>query len=425
MNPSPAETIYRALSPAVFTALWVSARLAGGRDEDLACRRGMLPAAGAPLVWLHGASAGELAAATELVRVLRSRGYDFVAGYTAANAAGKELAARRLEPGDRVALAPWDRRPWVDRALDRWRPAALLLIETELWPVLIERASARGIPVVLASARIYPRDTRAYRLVRGLVGRMLRRTAAILAQDDVERQRFLALGAAPEICVAAGNLKHLAGSPPEGAALAEDLGVDAAEAVVVFGSLHFDEIASVLPAIERSLAGGARAIVAPRDGRTSAAILGAARRRGWTAHRRSAIEPGWRLLVLDTIGELAATYALARVAVVCGGFAGHGGHNLREAVAAGAPVAFGSRFEHFAADAAALSAAAPGACTDGGTSLAAVVAEWLRDGALRDRVLEAQRSALDDCGTVAERYLTALAPWFETLRGPMPAERRR
>ena len=105
-----------------------------------------------------------------------------------------------------AALAPWDVAAWVNRAFDRWRPAALFLIETELWPRLVFEAYRRQVPVVALSARIYPRDLPRYRAIRGFIAPTLQRLSRVLAQNEIERERFIALGADVRRVRRRGNL---------------------------------------------------------------------------------------------------------------------------------------------------------------------------------------------------------------------------
>lgn len=415
------ERLYAAAGTVGFGALLLGARLAGVPAAALRQRRGLMPACAPPCLWLHGASAGEMAAASNLVAVLRAGGARFAAAYTTTNDAGLRLIGRRLAGGDVAALAPWDAPRWTARACDAWRPAALVLIETELWPGLIGAAAARGIPVVCASARIYPRDLARYRLVRRWLRPMFGRLAAVLAQSDLERERFVALGVSPARCVAAGNLKHVRVVRGDAAAFRRAVGAADGEPLCVFGSLHADEVAFVAAAVERA---GARVVLAPRHPGAGAAIVRLAARRGWRLARRS--QPGqtsWRVLLLDSMGELAAAYAAAAVAVVGGSFAAHGGHDLIEPLRAGAAVLFGPHTGHVA-EAAALAALEPTVQVATPDALAHRVAGLVADPAGRRVLHERQRAALPDADAIATRYRRALMPMLSTGATEHPAVRR-
>ena len=419
------DRLYAALAPAVFHALRLGARVLRADHEGLRQRSGWLPACPGPSLWLHGASAGEMAAAANLVAVLRAAGFRFAAAYSTTNRAGLRLIARRMLPGDVSALAPWDAPRWVARGLDCWQPAALVLVETELWPALILAAARRSVPVVCASARIYPRDVPRYRLIRRLLRPTLQRVTAVLAQSADERARFIALGAPPARCAVAGNLKHAApaASAHEGDAFRQAVGLAAGEPVWIAGSLHADEAALLCAACERLPVAAQRVIVAPRHAAAQAAVEAAARSRGWKVARRSAATRGdWRVLLLDSMGELRAAYAGAALAVVGGSFAAHGGHDLVEPLRCGAPVLFGPHTAHVEPEASALRAAVPSAMVSTAPALADRIAAWMTDDALRREVWTRQHAVLPDPDAVGARYREAFAPWLETCRAPLTAQ---
>ncbi len=416
--PTAAERAYRAISPCPFGLVWLAARARGATRYDLAQRTGLLPDAPAPLVWFHGASAGEMGAAIQLAALLHREGVEFNPGFTATNRAGVELVSRRLGTGAVAALAPWDTPRWVARAFDRWRPRALLLVETELWPAVIFEAHRRGVPVFCVSARIYPQNLLGYRLIRRLMAPTLRRLTGVLAQNPTERARFIELGAVPDRCVTAGNLKHLGSVPPtpDLAAFREALGLSGHEPVVACGSVHADEVDFLFAALEQLRLPAVRMLLAPRHPTAAASIVKAARQRGWKASRRSqgAYRDSWDVLVLDSMGELQRAYALAQVAIVGGGFGRHGGHNPLEPIAGGVPTLFGEHFEHFDEEAAALAAATPEARVRTAAELSQRLRSWLTDDARRQQLLARQRRTLPDGAAIARMYVAALSPW---LRG--------
>lgn len=415
-----AERVYAGTASLAFPLLLAGARALGVDREALEQRRGLVPDCTGPLLWVHGASAGEMAAGANLVALLRASGFRFAAAYTTTNDAGLRLIARRLAPGDVGSLVPWDAPRWVARAFDRWRPAALVLIETELWPAMILAAARRSVPVVCASARIYPRDVPRYRAIRALLRPTLERVATVLAQSEHERRRFISLGAPPEHCVVAGSLKHAAPPPAPGEvdALRCAIGLSAEERIWVAGSVHGDETEWLLAACEQSSGVGYRVVVAPRHLAEVPRFEAAAKRRGWAVARRSALPAagGWRILLLDTMGELRAVYAAAAAAVVGGSFAAHGGHDLAEPIHCGTPVLFGPHTAHAEPEASALRAAEPSAAAVTPAVLAERIAAWMGDDALRRAVLRRQRAALPDPARVRERYAAAFARWCPDLR---------
>jgi 3-deoxy-D-manno-octulosonic-acid transferase len=409
------DRLYAVGGPCAFALARLAARATGESTAALRQRSGYLPPARHPLLWFHGASAGELSAAARLAGLLRDGGHTFTAGYTTTNRAGLDLAMRVAGAGDVAALAPWDTPRWVARAMDAWRPCALLLVETELWPRLVFEAARRNIPVFAVSARIYPRDVPRYRAIRAFLRPTLERLTAVLVQSPAEYERFVSIGAAPERCLVAGNLKYLAPAQPLAAStLARDLGDGTGAPIVVCGSMHEDEMGFLLAALVRLNRPDVRLIIAPRHARGVTAAAAAAARHGWNVWRRSSgpAPACWRLLLLDTVGELGEAYAMASVAVVGGGFGMHGGHNPFEPLLAGVPVILGSHMHHFAGEAGALARAAPEACVASTGALAERLRQWLGDDALRRNVIARQRAALPDAEAIAKQYLGVLSPWL-------------
>jgi len=412
---SALERIYAALSPGVFGTSLLASYLGGVRGDELRARMGQMPPAAGTVIWLHGASAGEMAAAARLVTVLRRHGYSFQAVFTAANRAGVAYISRQGEIGNLAALAPWDVPAWVSRAFDQWRPAVLFLIETELWPRLVFEAYRRNIPVVSLSARIYPRDVARYRAIRGFIAPTLRRISRILAQNEAERDRFIALGAAAGQCVSIGNLKHLEERATcDRERLRRELGLEPADRVIVFGSVHHGEIPMTLEAAQRLAPSGARIVIAPRHLRTAEAVVRQAAARGFEVARRSSGEAakGWQILVLDSMGELRHFYAIAVAGVIGGGFGKFGGHNPFEALEAGTPVLMGPHFDHFEHEARVLTEVAPEARVSNAEEIARRLRNWLGDESTRQRIFSSQRMILPDSAAIAQRYLDELSPYL-------------
>jgi 3-deoxy-D-manno-octulosonic-acid transferase len=371
--------------------------------EGIRERLGAFPAVpGARPIWLHGASAGEVRIAARLARAFAARG-DAVAG-SATSAAGLALW-RELQPRLPVGFAPLD-HPWaVSRALARVDPSALVLVETELWPVWISLAHARGVPVAIASARLSERSFARYARVRALCRRVLSRVAAIGARSELDAERFLALGAPPARVSVTGDLKLEPGEPPPALApeLAARLG---AVPLIVAGSTHPGEEEAALAALAAAEAAGlpAALVLAPRQIARAAEVLALAR--GRRARARSAGEGAplraGEVLVLDTLGELAALWPRASVAFVGGTLAaGVGGHNLAEPAEHGRLVLHGPHVQNVREAAELLGACGAAERVADGAELARAVVGALRDpartnalGAAGRAALEAQRGAL-------------------------------
>jgi 3-deoxy-D-manno-octulosonic-acid transferase len=244
------------------------------------------------------------------------------------------------------ALAPLD-HPWcVIRALDRVSPRAIVLIETELWPVAIREASCRGIPVGVASASISERSFRRYRRLGRFARASFARLAFVAARGERDAERFVALGARAERVRTTGDLKldvarAVAPLPDEVVAALPDA------PLLVAGSTHDGEEQALLAALARCRAAGVemRLAIAPRRSDRAAAVARAVARAGLRERRRSA----WHrapldadeVVIIDVPGELPGWYRAGAVAFVGGTLVPVGGHNLYEPAAAGALVLHG------------------------------------------------------------------------------------
>ncbi|MBW2361494.1 MAG: 3-deoxy-D-manno-octulosonic acid transferase [Deltaproteobacteria bacterium] len=327
------------LLPVGLVVLLLRPRLFTGLGERLGARPAQAPGG----VWVHAAALGELRAASPLIERLRASGRRVCT--SASNLDGREVMRRR-QPQLPCHLAPLD-HPWcVALALARAAPAALVLVETELWPCWIAAARRRGVPVVLVSGRLSDRSFPRYRRVRAWLAPTFARLVAVGARSECDAERFRALGTPAERVSVIGDLKldcaePLPLPPPD---LAERL---AASAYWVAGSTHSGEESLLLDAFDRLEDDGLASalVLAPRHPSRAGEVRRLVRRRGRRARLRSRLEgpplgPG-EVLVLDTLGELASLYRGARVVFVGGSLVPIGGHDVLEPARAGRPVLFG------------------------------------------------------------------------------------
>jgi 3-deoxy-D-manno-octulosonic-acid transferase len=309
-------------------------------------------------VWVHAASVGEALAAARLVDLLRARGRAICV--TTSTATGRDVL-RRARPDLPCALAPLD-HPWcVEAALARVRPAALVLVETELWPIWIRSAAARGVAVLSVSGRLSERSLGRWRRLPWLARGTAERLDAVGARSQADAERFVALGVPPERVRVTGDLKLEADAMS--GALAPDLAAALAGApILVAASTHAGEEEAAFAALAALESAGHAAVLllAPRHPDRFGEVAGRALTAGRRVWRRSAlghapIVPG-DVLLLDSVGELPAIFAHASFAFVGGSLVPRGGHNVLEPARAGCPAAVGPHVENVA-DAVALLAA--------------------------------------------------------------------
>jgi 3-deoxy-D-manno-octulosonic-acid transferase len=348
--------LYRALSSlalAVYAPYALLRSVAGGRR--LGDVRGRLGQADYPGldggIWIHAVSVGEIGVARNLLAALRQAAPELRIGVSVTTEAGRELASRTLSGQAPVFPFPFDLAGPVEKALDRVRPAAVLLTETELWPLFLERAERRGIRVALVNGRISTRSFGRYRLVRGWFARTLRRVALFAMQSPEDARRIEALGAPPDRVCVLGNVKYdlpRAQPFPDAGRLREAAG---GRPVLVAGSTREGEEEIVLDALSR-LPDRPLLVLAPRRPERFDAVAEEVGRRGLRLLRRSS-QPAQGALprpdayLLDSIGELASSYGEATIAFVGGSLLPYGGQNPIEAWAAGVPVVSGPHMENF------------------------------------------------------------------------------
>jgi 3-deoxy-D-manno-octulosonic-acid transferase len=399
---------------AVAAAPPAAAALALRPDWRVGLRERLGDAAARPgCVWVHAASVGEILAALPLVDGLGAAGHDVV---TSTQTLAGRAVMRRRRPDVPCGLAPLD-HPWpVARALARSRPAALVLVEGELWPCWIAAAARRRTPVVLVSGRISDRSFARRRRVRPLVARTLRRLAAIGARSPRDAERFRALGAPPEAVVVSGDLK-LAGDPRRAELAADLAGVLDGTPLVVGGSTHAGEERALLAALTEVEARAipAALVLAPRRPERAAEVARLVRAGGRCLRRRSALGPQplrpGEVLLLDSLGELASVYTRADAAFVGGTLVPVGGHNVLEPALAGVPVCYGPHTEHVEAAVGILERSGAGRRVADAVALADALGELLSHraaaGAPRGRGVRIERG--DAVGTAMALVERAVA----------------
>jgi len=392
------------LTPAYLARLWWRGRREPLYRHAMAQRLGLGLAPQPPgAIWVHAVSLGETRAAAPLVAALRRTLPGRPLLLTSTTATGWTAAQALLAPGDRHSWVPYDTPGAVRRFVRAQRPAVGVLMETEVWPVLLHEAQRAGLPMVLASARLSARSARKGARLGRLLRPAARALTLTLAQTEADARRLRALGADP--VEVAGNLKFDLTPDPAKLALGRQWRAQLGRPVVLAASTREgtpDEEVALLAAWRAAHGGGQRApllVVVPRHPPRFDAVAAQIEAAGFTLARRSLGEvPGADTDVWlgDTVGELVAWYALAEVALLGGSFALHGGQNLIEAAACGCPLIMGPSTFNFAQ--AAEDAVAAGAAWR--------VADWPAALALTGVLLaDAPRRA--DAGAHALRFAAA------------------
>ena len=315
-----------------------------GRGE----RFGFGPRLEGPVIWIHAVSVGEVQAAGPLVGELLARYPGHRVVLTTVTPTGRARARQLFQDRIDLRYVPFDLSGSVKRFFDRVRPRLAIILETELWPNLYAECGRRGVPLVLASARLSPRSVGWYRWLVPLFRQALSNGIVIAAQSEADAERFRSIGASKERTHVAGNIKFDFEPPPEVEARGRRWRKDNAPGRMIWvaGSTHEGEEEMVLEAHRRVLERFPQAllVLVPRHPNRFESVRELLARRQEAASFRSnggGVEPATAVVLGDTMGELMMFYAAADVAFVAGSLVPIGGHNLLEPASIGLPVLTG------------------------------------------------------------------------------------
>ncbi|WP_018860766.1 MULTISPECIES: lipid IV(A) 3-deoxy-D-manno-octulosonic acid transferase [unclassified Thioalkalivibrio] len=366
-------------------------------------------------IWLHAASVGEVEAALPLARALRSHYPGRALLMTTTTPEGAARVEAALGNDVQHAYLPLDLPGAVCRFLRRARPAAALIIETELWPNLYRACERAGIPLWLVSARLSPRSLKRYRRLQPLVRETLERAEKILAQDESAARGFRELGASNARVQVMGNLKFDRALPPGYEQAGKLRASVAPEGVPVWVavSTREGEEEAVLEAhrVVRESHPGTVLFWVPRHRNRFDVAFEAARQSGFSVGRRTQFpSPPVDVLVGDTIGEIGIYLGAADVAFVGGSLVPQGGQNVLEPAALGLPVIVGPSTEHFAFAVEQLEQRGALWCVQDAAALGRSVTDLLRDPGCRRSMGNAARSVIEEGRGAVDRVLAEMEP---------------
>ncbi len=313
-----------------------------------------LPKEQEPVIWVHAVSVGEVLAVAGLVEELQRRFPQNRIFISTTTDTGQALARKRFGEAS-VFYFPMDFAFAIRPYLQALRPRMVVIAETEFWPNFLRLAHASGARIAVVNARISDRSWPSYRRFRGLLRRLLANVELFLAQTPEDAARLRDIGATPERVRVTGNLKFDVPAPAPPAIVEsarKSIAATGAGPVLVCGSTVEGEETLLLKTFENLLVQHPRAvmIVAPRHPERFAAVAALLEQMSIRFLRRSL----WNgepltssVLLLDTIGELAALYALADIAFVGGSLVPRGGHNIIEPAQHGVATVVGNHTENF------------------------------------------------------------------------------
>jgi 3-deoxy-D-manno-octulosonic-acid transferase len=309
-----------------------------------------------PAIWIHAVSVGEALSVKPLIVALKERFPQYRLIISTTTATGQAVARSRLAEADWVCYFPFDWRFSVRRALDAIRPRAVILMESELWLNFLSECEARGVPVIVANGRVSDRSFARSRKFGFFVRRLYGMVTRFAMQSRLDAERAIELGAPSERVAVTGNLKFEirdVSDSPKIVETAKTFALDSAP-LVIAGSTTEGEEEMVLAAFEelRKEDGFARVrlLVAPRHPDRFDAVARSLKSSRLRASRRSSPDGHCKtadVILLDTVGELAALYRFASVVFVGGSLVPKGGHNILEPALYAKPIVVGPHMENF------------------------------------------------------------------------------
>lgn len=416
--------LYTAILRLVFPLIWLRLWLRGRQSPEYRLRwRERLgfadtPAPGSRPLWLHAVSVGETLAAQPLVAAIRAAYPDLPLLITTMTPTGSERV--RAIWGDAVqhVYAPYDYPGAIARFLRHWRPCALVVMETELWPNTLAAVRGHGLPVLLANARLSERSARGYAKAGALTREMMQNLSVVAAQDQATASRFCALGLPSARVMVTGSLKFDITISAGQTALAQTWREQHAlgdRPVWVAASTHpgEDEYMLAAHALLRQRLPDALLILVPRHPERFQRVAELIDATGLCYVKRSTqavVQAETAVWLGDSMGELMSWLALAQAAFVAGSLVPRGGHNVLEPLALGVPALTGPHDFNFASINAELSAAGALQTVQDAAALADALYALMTDAGLAQARRESGlRVIAANQGAVA-RQLALLAP---------------
>lgn len=416
--------LYRRLS-AVATPLTgpvIARRLKLGKEDParLGERRGIASVARppGPLIWIHGASVGEVLAAAELIERLRALNIRIL--LTSGTVTSAAIVERRFPQDVIHQYIPFDSPRFVSSFLDHWQPGLALFIESDIWPNLVLSSAERRIPMVIINGRMSQRSFPRWQKFRGTISTLLECFDLCLAQSDADGERFAALGCSN--VVTSGNLKlDVKGLPADVKKLERLKDATHRRLVFVAASTHPGEDEIILDA-HRRLSGqipSLLSVIVPRHPDRGMAIARMLSSAGMQVALRSQDQlpsANTDIYVADTMGELGLFYRLAPVVFMGGSLVPHGGQNPIEAIKLGAAILHGPHTFNFTEIYGALDHAGGAVRAQTGEDFVRSLGHLLVNPIVRQRSLGVAEQVVGRLGGALEKTLGALEPYLLQMR---------
>ncbi len=401
--------VYSLLASSLFFLLYPYLRKKYSLGFQERMGRISLPRPRGKRVWIHAVSVGEVKAALPLLRRLEDVCLSVTTstGYAVASQSGVE----------NLFFYPWD-LPWVvPRAVEAVQPSLYILMETELWPLMITYLKQKGVKIILANGRISERSYGGYKKLSFFIKRVLSCFDFIGAVSERDRERFISLGAPADRVFVMGNLKYDSVLEAVNPAFEDEMRKLLSlgdEPLWVCGSTHEGEEEMVIKVYLRLVEEfpDLRLALVPRHPERARSIAELFSNLGVRFSLRSE-NPRDRVVLWDVMGELFKLYSVA-TAVFCGGsLVPLGGHNIIEPASWGKPVVYGPYMDDFLEEVRLLEEAGAGFTVRNEEELYKAVREILLNRQLREKISSSLMEYLTSSKGVVERYLSLISEFLK------------
>lgn len=414
---------YRWLGAAAypFIGTYVSWRAAKGKEDPRRRRERYgvtkIPRPAGPVVWIHAASVGEMSAVSPLAESIAALGVNVI--FTTGTVTSARIASDRFSGRIIHQYVPLDLKPAVSRFLSHWKPDLAIIAESEIWPMTILELGARRVPQVLVNGRLSDRSFKAWKRRSWLAEALMENLAMVLAQSDVDGERYRALGARPVLVT--GNLKVDTPLPPFDAqaldALHRQIGNRKTWCAV---STHDGEeaiCADVHKALKQRHP-DLLTVIVPRHVDRADALESEFKTVGLKVARRSrgdAISPDCDILLGDTMGEMGLYLQLSEIAFVGKSLTGEGGQNPLEPAMLDTAVLSGRNVQNFRESYQRLVKNGGARLVKDRDMLAGAVNYLLNNPAMRHAMMKAGRDTVEGMRGALSRTLEGLEPFIQPL----------
>ena len=317
------------------------------------------PAKNLHAIWFHVVSVGETNAAQPLIEHYLKAGHPVLVTNTTktgqARAKSLFLKAPYLDLFQAVYL-PADQVHLIREFYQKYQPKLLALVETELWPNLIDQAQHFQVPCLLINARLSEKSAKGYAKVKGLTRGMLQNLQQLLAQDLATQQRFISLGMPTKRTNVVGNIKFDISAPEDFVEQAVQLQQTwqlQDRKIITLASTHAPEEQQLLTALKPYFAEHPEllCIVVPRHPERFDEVAAQVQKLQLNMQRRSlaeVIQPETQVYLADSMGEMWLWYALSQACYVGGSLnEPGGGHNILEPLALSVATVLGKNYFNF------------------------------------------------------------------------------